>query len=458
MTMDGQIRIEYMDIDEVEEAERNPKGHDMGGISDSIGRFGYIAPMLIDERDGKLVAGAGRIRTLRKGRLAGEGVPDRIIEREGRWYAPFIRGIKFKDKAEAEAYLLADNRLVELGGWDDEPVLAQMLSEIGDLKGTGFDGDDLDALIERLKPPNTDREKESDIEIEEAIDRWKVKEGDVFEIKSVNNHLIICGDAGDSNIFERIKSKAVISNIITSPPYAMQREGKYGGIPEDDYVKWFCGVAENIAILLDKDASFFLNIKAHSDMGERSMYVMELIRELVYQYGWRFIDEFCWLRNPPPGSWPNRFKNGFEPIYHLSKTTDIKFRPDNVKDKSKVGESYASSNINNQDWFNTAHEAFKWDGSLPSNVLDFKLNAPGTGHSAAFPIEVPEFFIKAFSDKDDIWLDPFVGSGTTILACELNGRSGIGIDKDPDMVAICLERLSKSLNTTPERSEGWLYG
>jgi site-specific DNA-methyltransferase (adenine-specific)/site-specific DNA-methyltransferase (cytosine-N4-specific) len=244
---------------------------------------------------------------------------------------------------------------------------------------------------------------------------------------------------------------------MTSPPYAMQRKDKYGGVLEDDYVKWFSKIANNLANVLSSDGSFFLNIKAHSDMGERSLYVMDLMLSLKSN-GWRFIDEFCWLRNPPPGSWPNRFKNGFEPIYHLSKSTDIKFRPDNVKDKSRVGESYASSNINNQDWFNTAHEGFQWDGSLPSNVLDYRKNAPGTGHSAAFPIEVPEFFIKAFSDKDDIWLDPFVGSGTTILACELNGRSGIGIDKDPDMVAICLERLSKNLKTTPERSEGWLNG
>jgi len=150
------IRIEYMPLSKLVRAPRNPKQHDLGALHQSINRFGYVAPVLINEATGRIVAGHGRIDALQQMKAAGHSPPLRVKVKDGEWLVPVIRGIRFKDDAEAEAYLVADNNLTLLGGWDDN-TLADVLSDLAaqdSLEGTGFDGDDLDALLARLAPPS----------------------------------------------------------------------------------------------------------------------------------------------------------------------------------------------------------------------------------------------------------------------------------------------------------------
>jgi len=72
------------------------------------------------------------------------------------------------------------------------------------------------------------------------------------------------------------------------------------------------------------------------------------------------------------------------------------------------------------------------------------------GHSASFPVDLPEFFVKAFSEEGDVWMDNFAGSGTTLLAAAENGRIGVGIEVLPEYVAVILERLQNKLEIEPE--------
>lgn len=147
--------IAMVPLSEIERWPRNPKDHDIGALSQSFARFGFVAPLLMDERSGKLVAGHGRLDTLlewkRRGRPAPAGIE---VEPKvgGDWLVPVIRGVAFKSDKEAEAYLLADNQLTAIGGWMDN-ILAQVLQDhADDLDGTGFDGDDLDRLMKDLYP------------------------------------------------------------------------------------------------------------------------------------------------------------------------------------------------------------------------------------------------------------------------------------------------------------------
>src|ERR1019366_2189910 len=77
------------------------------------------------------------------------------------------------------------------------------------------------------------------------------------------------------------------------------------------------------------DGSYFLNIKAHADGGQRSLYVMDLVIEHVRKWGWMFVDDLLWRKtdNGVPGGWPNRFKNAHEPVFHFTRQSEIKFRP-----------------------------------------------------------------------------------------------------------------------------------
>jgi hypothetical protein len=145
--------LEYMPITELVPATRNPKDHDLDQIQASMARFGYTEPVIIDERTGKLVSGHGRCESLRLLHDAGGPPPDGIEVIADDWLVPVNRGWASKDDVEAGAYLLAANRLVELGGWN-EATLLESLQELveGDaILGTGFDMEDVEAIQRKLK-------------------------------------------------------------------------------------------------------------------------------------------------------------------------------------------------------------------------------------------------------------------------------------------------------------------
>lgn len=139
--MPDDIRIEYVNFEEIAEWPRNPKDHDLPAIQKSFKRFGFIKPVLLDETSQQLVAGHGRLDSLREIKKAGEAVPKGIKIADGAWLVPVLRGVEFENVAEAEAFLIADNRLSEVGGWNKD-LLDEMLMEMvgveGLLEGTGF--------------------------------------------------------------------------------------------------------------------------------------------------------------------------------------------------------------------------------------------------------------------------------------------------------------------------------
>jgi DNA modification methylase len=87
--------------------------------------------------------------------------------------------------------------------------------------------------------------------------------------------------------------------------------------------------------------------------------------------------------------------------------------------------------------------------AFPGNrVPQFRETHTATGHTAAFPVGLPAFFVQAYSDPGDLIFDPFLGSATTIVAAEKTGRIGCGTELSPKYVAVCLERLA-ILGLTP---------
>jgi len=145
-----EIRVEYMDLETLVEAPRNPKHHDVDNIKASMRRFGFTQPPGINETTGRLVAGHGRREALIAMKAAGEAAPLRLKVKGGKWLLPVLRGIAFATDEEAEAYLVADNRLAELGGYD-EATLAKILADLNrqadGLIGTGYQPADIDALV-----------------------------------------------------------------------------------------------------------------------------------------------------------------------------------------------------------------------------------------------------------------------------------------------------------------------
>lgn len=243
-----------------------------------------------------------------------------------------------------------------------------------------------------------------------------------------------------------------IDLIMTSPPYADQRKSTYGGIHPDKYVEWFLPISKQLLRVLKPTGTFVLNIKEKVVEGERSTYVMELILAMRKQ-GWLWTEEFIWhKKNSYPGKWPNRFRDSWERILQfnkerhfnmyqeevmvpmgdwaktrLKKLSDI----DKVRDNSKVGSGFGK-NISN--WVDR-------DKAYPTNVLHLATECNNKNHSAAFPQELPEWFIKLFTKVNDTVLDPFMGSGTTLSVANRLKRNSIGIEIVPEYY----EMVSKEL-------------
>lgn len=145
-------RIEFRPLDSIDEAARNPKLHDEQAITASMNRFGFLEPLIVDERTGRLVAGHGRRDELLRARAAGERPPEGVRVRKGVWEVPVTVGWASRDDDDAHAAGVALNRVGELGGWEPETLLGMLDGwDAGDPAALGFDRaglDDLRALAE----------------------------------------------------------------------------------------------------------------------------------------------------------------------------------------------------------------------------------------------------------------------------------------------------------------------
>lgn len=167
-----------MALEDIPRAERNPKAHDLPRIRAAMKQFGCTVAGILDERTGALIAGHGRLQALEQMRAEGDEPPEGILVKDGHWLPPIVRGWASEDDDQAKGYLVADNRLPELGGWDDR-LLAEILDEVAEynidlLDIAGYSHDDLDDMIaamgdvEVMEPaPTGAHYAESDEEIEQ---------------------------------------------------------------------------------------------------------------------------------------------------------------------------------------------------------------------------------------------------------------------------------------------------
>ena len=128
----GGRTVEYRPLSSLEGDPRNPKAHDVSTITASVGRFGYLEPIVLDGRTGLIVSGHGRAETLRAMRDRGESPPEGVREEPpGVWLVPVVTGWSSRSDTEAGAALIALNRTTELGGWVDEELI-RLLTDLAD--------------------------------------------------------------------------------------------------------------------------------------------------------------------------------------------------------------------------------------------------------------------------------------------------------------------------------------
>lgn len=244
-----------------------------------------------------------------------------------------------------------------------------------------------------------------------------------------------------------------IDLIFTSPPYADQRKKTYGGIKPDNYVDWFMPKADQFLRVLKPTGTFVLNIKERVVDGERHTYVIELVLRMREQ-GWLWTEEFIWhKKNSYPGKWPNRFRDNWERLIQFNKSKHFSMyqeavmvpigdwakdrlaslsETDKTRDESKAGSGFGK-NVSN--WLGR-------DEVYPTNVIHMATECGNRNHSAAFPVDLPSWFIKLFTKAGDVVLDPFIGSGTTAVAAIQLWRNYVGIDISYEYVNLACSRVS----------------
>lgn len=272
-------------------------------------------------------------------------------------------------------------------------------------------------------------------------------------VGSTEKPLVRVYDGDCLDVLKRLPD-ASVDLILTSPPYADARAKTYGGVRPDDYVAWFLPRSEEFLRVLKPTGSFVVNIKEKVVAGERHTYVIELVLALRQQ-GWKWTEEYMWhKRNSFPGKWPNRFRDGWEHLYHF--TREKKFYMDQDAVRVPVGDwatsRLANLSVTDKRRDNTKNESgfgknvSSWVGRdtvFPNNVIHLATESSNTGHSAAFPEALPAWFIKLFCPPDGVVLDPFLGSGTTSLAAYNLGRDSLGVELFPEYHEIIAKRLAK---------------
>lgn len=271
--------------------------------------------------------------------------------------------------------------------------------------------------------------------------------------QSWHNKLIL-GDCLD--VLKKLPS-ASVDLIITSPPYADSRKKTYGGISPDEYTDWFLKRALELKRVLKPEGSFILNIKEKVVDGQRHPYVLNLILGMQNQ-GWLWTEEYIWhKKNSYPGKWSNRFRDSWERCLHFNKQKKFKMYQESVmvpmgdwaksrlknlsetdkrRDISKV-ESGFGKNISN--WLDRKM-------AYPTNVLHLATECGNKNHSAAFPKTLPSWFIKLFTELDDVVLDPFAGSGTSCVAAKELGRNYVGIEIKKEYCDLAETNIKKAVS------------
>ena len=264
-------------------------------------------------------------------------------------------------------------------------------------------------------------------------------------------HCVFLGDCLDV-LDNQIPAESV-DLVFTSPPYADQRKSNYGGIHPNDYVDWFLPRAEKIKQVLKPSGSFVLNIKEKAVNGERHTYVLNLILGMKEQ-GWLWTEEYVWhKKNCYPGKWPNRFRDSWERLLHFTKSRKFKMNQEAVM--VPTGD-WADSRLKNLSETDKTRDPSKnengfgknvsnWVGReyvYPTNVLHMATECGYKGHPATFPVWLPSWFIKLFTDPGDTVLDPYAGAGTTSVAAKELKRRSVAIETQKDFCTTIKERLS----------------
>jgi DNA modification methylase len=259
---------------------------------------------------------------------------------------------------------------------------------------------------------------------------------------------------GDSlNLLKNMESNS-IDLVITSPPYAdLKVYIDNPGILAGDYVDWFIPYCKEIERVIKPTGSFILNINDKVENGFRHPYVFDLISRLHKETGLKMFERLFWNKMK---SLPNRSRFGdrVEYIFWFAKEKGFQFYIDDVRvpyaDKSiKRMKNPLKKRFARNEENQVANHYKDWApnplGALPTTLVTISSEAKriADNHVAVYPVELVKYFIKGSTKSGDLVLDPFMGTGTTGVACKQLGRNYIGFDLQQEYINVANKRIEE---------------
>lgn len=382
------------DIDTLVPYARNARTHSpeqVAQIAASIREFGFLSPV-VTTKDGTILCGHGRFYAAQK---------------LGLKKIPCIREDHLTE-AQRRAYIIADNKLSLNAGWDEEMLRV----ELSDLKGedfdvslTGFDEKELARLF-----AEEDGAEEDGFDVDAELEKpCFSKAGDVWHL---GRHTVICGDSTKPETYTRLLGKEKVNLVCTDPPYLVNLESTSGKIKNDDLsdeegYKFLRAAFEQFHEAMAKDASiyvFYATAKArvfhdaYEDAGFKvgAGLVWKKNRLVLTRTDWKYIHE--------PIIWGWR-KDGKHEWYGDQKQVTV-FEFDRIKDSKK----------------------------------------DGCGHPSSKPVPLIAYLIRQCTQTNGLVLDGFLGSASTLIACEQLGRICYGVELEPKFVDVAVKRYLEFRN------------
>lgn len=278
---------------------------------------------------------------------------------------------------------------------------------------------------------------------------------------------------GDALILLRELPNESIDLVLTSPPFALQRQKEYGNLSQDNYVDWLLQFTKEIKRVLKNTGSFVIDLGGAylKKRPVRSLYNYRVLLRLCDEQGWNLAEEFFWYnpaKLPSPIEWVNkrkiRTKDSVNTIWWLSKSDFPKANvnrvlapySDRMKKLLKDSDKYYSPKDRPSGHQISSQFSRNNGGAIPSNLLQipntesnsqylrFCKAAGIQGHPARFPEKLPEFFIEFLTEKDDLVLDIFAGSNTTGAVAERLERKWLAFEQEKKYLAASSFRFMAS--------------
>ena len=356
-------------------------------LRSSIREFGFVNPVIID-REYNIIAGHGRIAAARE-----EGITE----------VPCVF-VDHLTEAQKKAYILADNRMALDAGWDEDLLRVELeaLEEMGyDLGLTGFDDKELAALFPAVEA------KEDDFDVEAELQKPTfTRAGDVW---TLGRHRLVCGDSTNAETYTTLMDGVKANLVITDPPYNVNYEGSAGKIKNDNmagekFYEFLLAAFKNMESVMAADASIYV---FHADT-EGLHFRRAFADAGFYLSGCCIWKKQSLVLGRSPYQWQH------EPVL------------------------YGWKKNGRHQWYTGRKETTIWEFDKPKKNGD---------HPTMKPIPLLAYPIGNSSMANSVVLDPFGGSGSTLIACEQTDRICRTIELDEKFCDVIVNRYIEQVGS-----------